>query len=52
MESKGCHDVEIDSKHSGQGIGPLFSMQEPMVLKWLWAHKDIPMDLQVDRKFL
>ena len=32
MKSKGCHDVEMDSKHSGQGVGPLFSKQEPVVL--------------------
>ena len=32
MKSKGCHDVEMDSQHSGQGVGPLFSKQEIVVL--------------------
>ena len=32
MKSKGFHDVEMDSKHSGQGVCPLFSKQEPVVL--------------------
>ena len=32
MKSKGCQDVKMDSKHSGQGVGPLFSKQEPVVL--------------------
>ena len=32
MKSKGCHDVEMDFKHSGQGVGLLFSNQEPVVL--------------------
>jgi len=32
MKFKGCHDAELDSKHSGQGVGPLFSKQELVVL--------------------
>lgn len=32
MKCKGCHDIELNSKHSGQGVGPLFSKQELVVL--------------------
>ena len=32
MKSKGGHDEEMDSKHSGQGVGPLFSKQDPVVV--------------------
>ena len=31
MKFKEYHDVEMDSKHSGQGGRPLFSNQEPVV---------------------
>ena len=32
MKSKGCHDVEMDSHHNGQGDDPLFSKQKSVVL--------------------
>ena len=53
MKYKVCHDVRMDLKHSGQGVGPLFSRQIPMVSpSGCEGHKDILMGLQVDWKCL
>ena len=53
MKSKGGRDEELVSKHSGQGVSPLFSKKKPVVLPTMvWCHKDIRIGLQVDWKFL
>ena len=53
MKYKVCHDVSMHLKHSGQGVGPLFSKKIHVVPpSGCEGHKDILMGLQVDRKFL
>jgi len=53
MESNMCQNEWKGPNYSDKGGGPLISKQMTCgAPKWLWGHKNILMDLQVDRTTL